>query len=81
MNLKSKRAKQWRRAKGITESEVIIGGSQDNSPEAADRVEAAATVSEAFDAFLTAFQAVHNALQPMLREQTSQPEESHEEER
>ena len=62
---------KWREAKGIIEGEHITGGEQDESPEAADKAAAAAGVAKAFEAFLEEFQALHNVLEPLVREYTS----------
>ncbi len=71
---------KWRSAKGITESECLLGGGQadDNSPEAMARLQTSQALQKAVEKFLDEFQALHNALQPMVREYISRPENQQE---
>lgn len=68
----------WRRATRQVgfRTPVRDPSGQDDSPEARERHAAAQQVSDTFEAFLVDFQALHNAVQPLVREYTTPPENS-----
>ena len=71
---------RWRSAKGIIEGECSFGGDQadDDSPEAMTRSQTSRALQWAVEKFLDEFQALHNALQPMVREDISRPKNQQE---
>ena len=67
---------RWRTALGLPDGTLIRATPSipDETVERADRGKAAVLVSGAFESFLGEFQALHNALQPLVREYVSLPE-------
>ena len=62
----------WRRALGMMETDAVINPAP--CDEAAVRRKAAEACLAGIDTFLGEFQALHNALQPLVREYTSPPD-------
>lgn len=70
--------KKWRASKGLARGEYLIGGDpeQESGSEAIAKLDCAQTYLEAYEDFLSEYQAIQHALQPFVQDYGSSSDEA-----